>query len=162
MSLKLNSVDVYKAAVLLEKRGAEFYRKSAEHTQGKSRDLLLRLSEMEKGHAEFFNKLLKDIENKSRTTEAADTDDQEKDFLIALTSDRIFTEDVFKCEENNIEKILEKAMQIEKNSVFFYSAVKDSLQKGMAVADIDRLIAEEVKHYYSLNRALNNLQKQDS
>jgi hypothetical protein len=32
----------------------------------------------------------------------------------------------------------------------------------MAVADIDRLIAEEVKHYYSLNRALNDLQKQDS
>ncbi|MGM0601117.1 MAG: ferritin family protein [Candidatus Rifleibacteriota bacterium] len=158
MSLLLNSVDVYKAAVLLEKRGAEFYRKSAEQTQGKSRDLLLRLSEMEKGHAEFFNKLLKEIEKKSRPDETPNADNDEKDFLEALTSGRIFTEDVFKSEGNDIEKILEKAMQIEKNSVFFYSAVKDSLRQGLALADIDRLIAEEVKHYYSLNRALTNLQ----
>jgi rubrerythrin len=48
-------------------------------------------------------------------------------------------------------------MQLEKNSVFFYSAIKEILTQKMSREAVDKLIAEEVKHFRMLNAALNKL-----
>jgi rubrerythrin len=158
MSLLLNPVDVFKAAIILEQRGVEFYADAAGQSEGQSKNLLLKLSEMEKGHAKRFSDLLKNVEAHDRPHVSTNDVEEEKAFLAALTSDRIITDEIKFNSDDSLETILLKAMQLEKNSVFFYSAVKETLQRKMNVADIDQLIAEEVRHFHALNQALQKIQ----
>jgi len=71
-----------------------------------------------------------------------------------LTGDRIFTPESEMEKRDDYGDILEKAITVEKNSVFFYTAVKDTLASKMDGADIDRLIREEIGHFQSLTDAL--------
>ncbi len=152
MQLQLNAVDVFKAAVMLEERAARFYTGAAEKASGQSRQLLLQLSEMETGHARQFNLVLGDLANNARgSDESAEGTD---DFLQALTGDRVIARDCQIGEGDGYEKILEKAMQIEKNSVFFYTAVKEIMQGKMSVGAVERIIQEEVTHFRMLSDAL--------
>lgn len=137
MTFALSAADVFEAAILLEERGARFYADAAARCTGEAKKLLSGLSSMEKNHAERFRSIL----------EAAH-------YLEALTSDRIFTEAISIGAQESYPEILEKAIVVEKNSVFFYTAVKDILSSKMEAKDVDRLIAEEIGHFHSLTDAL--------
>ena len=150
MSIVLSAVDVFSAAILLEECGARFYSESAARFRGEEKKLLSGLASMERTHAERFRTILDGL---SRSTgEEADAESQA--YLKALTEDRIFTEAVTPDEGDTFPGILEKAITVEKNSVFFYTAVKDTLASKMDGADIDRLIREEIGHFQSLTDTL--------
>lgn len=156
MNLQLDCLDVVKAAILLEEKGEKFYREAARKSSAAAQKLLIQLAEMEKMHANRFAEI---AESLSKSSEVFSCEEQadELAFLNSLTNDRIIKEDCSIAGEDSLETIFHKAMQLEKNSVFFYTALKDSLLKNMSNAAIDALIAEEVKHYRMLNQALNKL-----
>jgi rubrerythrin len=158
MSILLSTIDIFKAAVLLEQRGVKFYEEASQRASGESKKLLVRLSEMEKGHVDHFMSLLETIKNSSRA-EAPDRDssEEEKTFLQALTADRIITDECSYQEGDTLATIYKKAMALEKNAVFFYTAVKQSLKGDFSAEAIDRLIAEELEHFHLLSTALNSL-----
>ena len=150
MSIVLSAADVFSAAILLEERGARFYSESAARFRGEEKKLLSGLASMERTHAERFRSILDGL---SRFPgDEADADSQA--FLETLTEDRIFTQAVTPDEGDTFPGILEKAITVEKHSVFFYTAVKDTLASKMDGADIDRLIREEIGHFQSLTDAL--------
>jgi rubrerythrin len=160
MQLQLNAIDVFKAAIILEDRAAGFYASAAENASGQPRKLLLQLSEMEKGHAQQFSNLLSELAySKSESEENEEGND---DFLQALTSDRIITHECHILETDGYEAILEKAMLIEKNSVFFYTAVKEIMQAKMAAGAVEKIIQEEVTHFRMLNDALRSWKNQEA
>lgn len=154
MSLLLRAIDVFKAAILLEQRGAKFYLEAAHHAEGKGKDLLTRLAKMEEGHVKKFTDLLKAYDAKSAANSCSE---DEKAFLEALTSDRIITRECVHKEGDDLETILEKAMLLEKNAVFFYSAVKDTLKEKMGIDGVNQIIVEEIGHFRMLNKALADL-----
>lgn len=156
MNLQLDSLDVVKAAILLEEKGEKFYREAARTAEAPAQKLLIQLAEMEKMHASRFAEI---AESLAKSSEVFNQEEQadELAFLDSLTNDRIIKEDCNITAADGLETIFHKAMQLEKNSVFFYTALKDSLLKNMSNAAIDALIAEEVKHYRMLNQALNEL-----
>ena len=152
VTFALSAADVFEAAILLEERGARFYADAAARCTGEAKKLLSGLSSMEKKHAERFRSILEGLRAPSsapepRTEEAAQ-------YLEALTSDRIFTEAICIGAKESYPEILEKAIVVEKNSVFFYTAVKDILSSKMEAKDVDRLIAEEIGHFHSLTDGL--------
>lgn len=153
MQITLDSFDVLNAAVLLEERGARFYAEASANAAGAEKNLLMKLAEMETGHARHFVNILAEIEKSSHTRKPEKEEDAD-DFLQALTSDRIITSECQFEKGDTYPEILEKAMLIEKNTVFFYTAVKGILQEGMSAADVDRLIGEEVGHFKMLSDAL--------
>jgi len=158
MQLQLNAVDVFKAAVMLEERAAQFYTGASGKASGQSRQLLLQLSEMETGHARQFKLILDELADNARGSE--EPEEGADDFLQALTGDRVITRECQIGESDGYEVILDKAMQIEKNSVFFYTAVKEIMQEKMATGAVEKIIQEEVTHFRMLNDTLRSWRSQ--
>jgi rubrerythrin len=156
MSIQLKPSELFKAATLLEQKGENFYRKAAGNSAGECQQLLLQLAEMEKVHAKIFSNFANEA-NFENEILSAEEKAEELSFLDALTNDRIITEELAVSGEDKLETIFLKAMQLEKNSVFFYSAIKEILTQKMSREAVDKLIAEEVKHFRMLNAALNKL-----
>lgn len=154
MQISLDSFDVLNAAIMLEDRGSRFYADAAVLCGENQKKMLLRLAEMEQGHALTFRHLLSDLEKTRSGARKQEVDPESRDYLEALTSDRIITNECRIDKADDYGQILAKAMLIEKNSVFFYTAVKDSLLQKMAAETIDHLIAEEIVHFQMLNNAL--------
>lgn len=155
MTIALSVFDVLHAAIMLEDRGARFYAAAAVATAGEEQKLLMRLAEMEQGHALAFRDLLQ-VTAKNGLNDSAKIDSEAHDYLEALTSGRVITDDCTVCAGDDYGVILNKAMLIEKNSVFFYTAVKETLSEKMTIEKIDQLIAEEVGHFKMLSVAFSD------
>jgi rubrerythrin len=153
MRISLNAFDIFDAAIMLEERGANFYASAAAGFSGEERALLARLAEMETGHADTFKKMKLQAEQNA-VTRTPVTDAESRAYLDALTSDRIFVNDCKPLAGDSYETILTKAMAIEKNSVFFYSAVKDLLEQKLDCQTVQHLVDEEIGHFQMLCRAL--------
>ncbi len=153
MQIELNTVDVLQAAIMLEERGTRFYTDAAALASGNERKLLEQLAGMELGHAKMFAGILAAFRSASATRQT-EQNEESSAYLEALTSDRIISTECQIEKDDTYPEILEKAMLVEKNSVFFYASVKYSLLAGMPAGEIDRLIGEEVGHFRALNDAL--------
>jgi len=153
MQMKLNAADVFAAAIKLEERGVSFYAEAAARFSGASRNLLMLLSGMEEGHAQHFRKVLSELAGNKPVTSTAEAEEADA-YLSALTSDRIIVEFCRPMEGDAYDVILEKAMLLEKNSVFFYTLLKEILQERMAAGAVTKIISEEAGHYNMLNEAL--------
>lgn len=148
MTAALAASDIFRAAVLLEEKGARFYGEAASRFRGEEGKLFAGLASMELNHAERFRSILKDLGPEE------ELDREKVQYLEALTGGRIFTAETDWDEGDGCEEILEKAIAVEKNAVFFYTAVKETLLAGMDAEAVDRLIREEVSHFESLSAAL--------
>lgn len=160
MEIYLNAVDVFSAAVELEERGQKFYSNAALQTFGYSQKILQQLAEMEKEHVAKFKSILANIEESSQERGEINSE-EEQAFLKQLTNEKIITGECRLKPEDGPFQILHKAMHLEKNAVFFYTAVKDSLREKMSQESVDQLISEEMKHYRIISSALKNLDKKD-
>lgn len=159
MQITLDSFDVLNAAIMLEDRGSRFYADAALLCENSQKKLLLRLAEMEQGHALTFRNLLLKLEKSSSGLRKSEIDSESRDYLEALTSDRIITKECRIDKADDYGQILARAILIEKNSVFFYTAVRDSLLQKMTAETIDHLIAEEIVHFQMLSNALGEWNK---
>lgn len=161
MQMQLNAADVFAAAVKLEERGIRFYAEAATRFSGAASNLLMLLSGMEEGHAQHFKNILAELPASSPVTDTADAEEASA-YLNALTSDRIIVEACKLLEGDTYDVILEKAMLLEKNSVFFYTMLKDTLLEHTAAEAVERIITEETTHYNMLNEALLNWRRNQS
>lgn len=159
MQIMLNVIDVFNAAIMMEERGARFYDEAAAFASGAAQKLLYGLATMENGHAAYFRKILAGLENRL-SARAEETTEEAAAYLQALTADRIITDECRLETGDTYPQILEKAMLIEKNSVFFYTSVKNVLSGAVAPGEIDGLIGEELGHFKMLSDALLSWQKQ--
>jgi rubrerythrin len=148
MSVALSAADLFSAAILLEEKGARFYSEAAARFSGEGKKLLSGLASMERVHAGRFRKVLEGLPQSGEMTE------EKEYYLRMLTGDRIFTPEAEMEKRDDYGGILEKAITVEKNSVFFYTAVKDTLAQKMDGTAVDLLIREEIGHFQSLTDAL--------
>lgn len=153
MGISLDAFDVFSASAALEDQGVVFYGKAASRASGDGRRLLEGLSAMERNHGERFRNILRSM-GRERPAGAGDPGEETDAYLGALTSDRIFTSLTNPLPEDSYGEILEKAILVEKNSVFFYTAVKETLESRMDSREVERLIQEELEHFRSLTEAL--------
>lgn len=153
MQIQLNVTDVFNAAILLEKRAAEFYETNAGLFTADREILLNDLAEMELGHARQFEGFLEKLPD--QLERAADPKNPEAiSYLQAFTSGRIITRETQIDKQDSFEQILEKAMLMEKQSVFFYTGIKNIVTTQIDAKEIDILINEELAHFRMLHKAL--------
>lgn len=155
MSASLTAADVFNAALLLEEQGVQFYTEAASGFSGEEKKLLLGLAAMERSHKEQFRKFLDILPSKDHETPS----EEKSAHLQSLIGDRIITNTGKINEWDTYGVILEKAIWLEKNAVFFYTAVKDILVSEMDVTAVERLIGEELRHFETLTDALHNWQE---
>ena len=61
--------------------------------------------------------------------------------------------------DDTYREILEMAVGLEKDSVVFYVAIKDSVPESLGEANIDQIIQEEMAHIVLLSRVLSSLEQ---
>ncbi len=157
MGVFFNSDEVFEIAIQIEKNGAKFYKKAAQIvTDPYNKDLLLRLSEMEEDHAVTFESMLKEMKSDLGTM-----DNEVADYLKAMASGYVFKYNTDPSEavsdEDSMEDIIGIALGLEKDSIAFYSGLRDIMPEAMGKRKIDAIIKEEYKHIVVLFNSLKSL-----
>ena len=159
MQQLLTADEVFGIGVEIEKNGYAFYTAAAAGTAGSAiKKLLLELAEWESNHIEIFTTLRKMLPPESRDANLFDPADEISLYLKATADDHVF------IRNSNMEKlaascktpeeILSMAMTFEKDSVVFYSSVREAVSEAEGKSQIEELIHQELTHIGFLSREL--------
>jgi rubrerythrin len=131
-------------AVATEKLGAQIYEKLAKRFEGSEelKELFTSLAKDEQAHEREFRALLDRL-----PADAGPVQYEQEQYLRAMAISDVFSDD--KGISKNIDKIttredaLERALSLEKNTLMYYTALRDVVGTSEAV---DAIIAAEKRH----------------
>ena len=156
-----NSDEIFEIAIQIEKNGQDFYRKAAKIAASSDiSEFLISLAEMEVGHEELFKELKKSLSDYPQD-EFPDMDDQLAHYLKSYANGKVFDpssapEDKINS-EMSIQEIFDVAINFERESVIFFTLVKEMVPEEFGKDKIDVLIKEEITHIAILNNRLMEL-----
>ena len=154
MALELNANEVFDVAERIERNAAKFFKEAASAADSSCRRMLLRLAAMEAEHEHVFSAMKVHLSANGWTATALGAGkDPGKywgvmvDLIGASIKDDLSQS--FTGRETS-EEILRKAIQFEKDTVLFFSAVKTMLTNADDQKRVDGIIKEEVGHILAL------------
>lgn len=142
-------------AIEMEKRGESFYRRAARVSHDNTVvELLLRLADDERGHIHEFERIYE-----RESTNLSDTaySDETNSFLSAIAADVVFPNGLMALRETgfeNISAVLLNAIASEKDSIMFYSELKDLTSDAHSRSVFMELASQERGHLLRLQRQL--------
>jgi rubrerythrin len=162
MATLFNADEVFKIGVQIEKNGLEFYLAAAKKTKDPDcKKLFSQLASWETRHAELFENLRAKLPSNLKDTDIFDPENEIHLYLKSVSDSTVFVKG------SEIEKeigllsssvaILEKALTFEKDSVVFYSSMKQIVSDELGKTEIDSLIMEEIFHVAQLTKEINKL-----
>ena len=156
MAVTLNALEIFEIAEQIEQNGAEFYRRAADiFGDPENRKILLELADWEIKHKEFFAEMKQQLSETNPDNQPS----LSEQFLpeakvmagLAVFGIRSNPADELSGRESETE-ILKSAIEKEKDSIVFYSGLKDFTPTEMAKEKIDEIIREELRHIRILNK----------
>ncbi|MFA7129026.1 MAG: ferritin family protein [Sphaerochaeta sp.] len=146
-------MDIFSIAIQMEKEGAAFYQELASKTTTKGlQSIFTMLAEDEVKHQQVFTTL------KQNTIPVMVPSKAEKS---AKTIFKSFKKDDFKKETNQM-KLYEKALDIEENSIEFYTSQINTLKTEEMRKAVEAIIREENSHYSMLEELIKMLNRPNS
>lgn len=153
MSFEFNADEIFEIAEQIERNGASFYRKAAEKIQdADKKQLLIHLAEMEDGHEQRFKKMRANLSEDEKIMKDFDPEGEASGYLKALADTRIFYEK--ETDFTSFEEILKSAITAEKDSIVFYTGMKETVPSNLGKDKIDEIIKEEMGHIKILSNEL--------
>ncbi|CCU85745.1 MULTISPECIES: ferritin family protein [Mesotoga] len=135
--------DMLDIALRIESVGYSYYQKLSEKTSGEVKSLFVKLATEEREHAAIFREMLKEAENSPTAQDWEDNVGYLKSYAEISIFPRIESIDV----PNNINKAISSAMEVEKDSIIFYSELSFFIPDCKELKDI---IEEERRHLHDL------------
>jgi rubrerythrin len=161
MSTAFNADEVLAIAEQIERNGKVFYEKAAERFRGEEKSTLLRLAEMEVNHERVFAAMRRELSKADPGLGAIDPEGEAASYLGAFADGQIFDLNADPLTligpKDSIRDILRTAIDLEKDSVVFYVAIKDAVPESLGKGGIERIIKEEMDHIVLLNGMLSSL-----
>lgn len=158
MAYDFTAKDIFDMAVRIEQNGAKFYRDAAESIDDQAhKDLLLELAGMEDDHEKTFKNMEADLKKEEKQSNVFDPDDMAGQYLKALADHRVFFEK--ELDFSSMRTILKDAIAAEKDSIIFYTGMKEAVPGEKGKARIDKIIKEEMGHITRLTRELKKVAK---
>jgi rubrerythrin len=149
--------DVFEMAEMMERNGADFYRKTAETTKDpKLKEFLVGLSNLELSHAAMFRRWREELAGVDAAQKRFDPEDEGAQYLKAIVDGQVS----FEHEEHgtdSLEEILKGAIASEKDTVIFYLNMRESIPDYLGASKIDRIIREELEHIRAMTRKMRQL-----
>ncbi|HPF16750.1 MAG TPA: ferritin family protein [Thermotogota bacterium] len=141
--------ELLNVALRIESDGYEMYSRLAEENEGELQKLFKELAIQEREHQQHFKKIFdKCMENEK---EYADwTDDENAGYLMAFAELSIFPKLSGTQKPENINDAIDMAIEVEKDSILFYSDLKSYFKSKQT---IDQIITEEKTHLMDLLRS---------
>lgn len=158
MNELFNAEEVFEMAEQIEREGAEFYRRAAEHVSERDvRNLFKRLALMEDDHERVFSKLRERLFGGPSPADWTDADVDAMAYLQSLVKGRIFGAkggaDAIR-EDMTEADVLRTAIGFEKESIAFYLGIKEAVPADLGRSDVDPIIREEMRHVTILTSEL--------
>ncbi|OGJ86345.1 MAG: hypothetical protein A2268_01540 [Candidatus Raymondbacteria bacterium RifOxyA12_full_50_37] len=162
MSQEFNADQVFGIGVEIEKNGKEFYTAAAQSSAGQSiKTTLEELAKWEDQHIAIFSNLRKNLPATAAQDNTYDPNNEITLYLKAAADNHVFIKNkdpraLAKVCDTPIE-VIGIAMNFEKDSVVFYSAMRNAIPAELGKSDIEKLIDEELKHIVILTKILGGL-----
>jgi len=164
MLQKFNADEVFKIGVQIEKNGKDFYLAAAAKADDKDlKRIFTELASWETRHATLFENLRTELPLSIKNDNVYDPENNIHLYLKSVADSTVFIkgadmeEEVARCE--SALEILEKALVFEKDSVVFYSSMKEIIPHDLGHSEIDKLILEELFHVGQLTKEIKKLKE---
>jgi rubrerythrin len=155
----LTADEVFGIGIEIEKNGKAFYAAAAQKAAGAPiKRLLDELAAWESKHVEIFSGLRAALPPQAKNENLYDPNDEIALYLKASADTHVF------IRNSNMEAlaalcktpadILNLALSFEKDSVVFYSSVREAVAEGAGKSEVEQLIHEELMHVGFLTREL--------
>jgi rubrerythrin len=163
MDITFNAFEVFEIAEQIERNGAKFYRMAAELFDGAPvRKMFLELVNWEARHQEVFRDMRKQLyEQKGKVS-----DFRPEGILSAprvMAGLAVFGIKPDPSDEltgkETVKDVLKKAVEKEKDSIVYYTGLKDFVSGQAGKDKIDDIIKEEFRHIRILNESLAHREK---
>lgn len=163
MPLVFSAEEVLETAEQIERNGTAFYSTAANLCMDPHGvELLKELASWEVSHTEIFHKMRESLTEHERAETVFDPDDELGLYLKSMADSVAFTAKRNPAEilgENpSYEKILKIALDMEKDTVIFYSNIKEMVPKSLGSERIDAIIKEELRHVAIIQKQLSQVQ----
>lgn len=158
----LNADELFKIGVQIEKNGKEFYLAAADNTDDRDlKKMFAELAKWEGRHVSLFEEFRANIPAALKNEFAYDPENSIHLYLKSVADSTVFVKN--DDSEKNVKscrsarEVLEKALVFEKDSVVFYSSMKQIVPDALGKSEIDKLIIEELYHVGLLTKEIQNL-----
>lgn len=160
MKIYFNADEIFEMAEEIERQGARFYEKAATlFSEPEIKQMLLSLSGMEVGHEKLFSSMRSQI--LSDAYKGYDPDEMAAAYIKTFTDGKVFNLKKNMCDElsaaTTLRDVLTMAVQAERNSILFYTGIKQIVPQALGQETIEKIIIEEMKHVVSLSDKLASL-----
>jgi rubrerythrin len=162
MAITFNADEIFEMAEQIERRAAGFYREAADKTTDKKvQKLFIDLAVMEDGHCKIFQEMRKSLSPENKESATFDPNSEAILYLQAM-ADSHGTEGKRRRGEKltgkeSIKEIFEIAIDAEKDSVVFYTALKEMVSTGPGKDKVGEIIDEELGHLVMLKIQLGGI-----
>ncbi|MDD5064664.1 MAG: ferritin family protein [Phycisphaerae bacterium] len=159
MSITFNADEIFEMAENLERDAARFYHQAAKGAADKkTKQMFLDLANMEDRHLATFQEMRKELGAGEKEETVFDPDNEAAMYLQTMArghgweGKRSPTGNLTGNEK--IEDILKIALEAERNSVVFYSGLKELVPPRAGRDRVEAIIKEELGHIAILNEQL--------
>jgi rubrerythrin len=158
-SHRFSDLEGLRIAVEMERRGVEFYRRASRLTKSAQVDaLLVELAAEEEQHQRDFERLLARHCNCRQDREPACYSAETSAYLSAIAADVVFSGGLMQVERlggfDSLAAILTTAIDSEKNSILFYTELRDLTDDSNAREVFSHIISQEKLHLAKLQQQL--------
>ena len=162
MPITFNANEIFEMAEEMERNGAKFYRKAAENTSDdQAKQMLLDMADMEDGHLKTFQNMREELRDREKEPTVFDPNNEAVLYLQAMANYRGYEGKKSPDEElsgnETMRKILEIALNSEKESVVFYFGLKSLVPPKAGRDKVEAIIIEELSHITTLLNKLKSL-----
>jgi rubrerythrin len=163
MAQRFNADEIFSMGVQIEKNGFAFYSAAAAHTDDPDlKDLFLRLAEWEQKHVTLFENMRMSIPAGDRDLDVFDQDNMVHLYLKAVADNNVFVKGLSLNPDMLVwtspVKVLNTALDFEKDSVVFFSSMKEVATEKSAATEVSKLVTEELRHIGFLTTEIRKLE----
>ena len=159
MVVNLNASEIFEIAVQIERNGAEFYRGAAElFDDSRVRNMFLQLADWETSHEQVFADMRNELVAQGPEISTFETESDVIFDAQSMAGLAVFGNSMGPSAEltgkESITDILKGAIEKEKDSIIFYTGLKDFVSARTAKDKIADVIKEEMHHVRILKQSL--------
>ena len=152
MTIGLSALEIFDIAEQIEESGAIFYRKAAGlFDNPQTKKIFLQLADWEVKHKKLFSDMSKRLIESKTFERVEKANDLSLLAGLSVFAIRPNPQDIFSGREDEVA-IIKSAIEKEKDSVVFYSGLKEYVPDIADKETIDKVIKEEIHHIGILGR----------
>jgi rubrerythrin len=162
MPITFNADEIFEMAIEIEKQGQKFYTSAADITADPdTKQFMKNMAGMELSHAKTFEIMRQDLTDQEKASDIFDPANEAALYLQAMADSHgqegLKTPDIKFDGSESPQQIIEAAIAAEKNSVVFYTGIKEMVPRKAGRGQIDAIIKEEMGHIAALTKKLAEL-----